>query len=218
MKKHSCWIGLLTLLSAIGWIATGCDTQSSTAKVSIEPSSVRMATGQSQEFVASGGYDYTWDLQDESLGILSSRSGNRVTYTALGVGAVQVITVTSTIEGASTGTTNSPDYQMSAEAFVYGSTETNTTDGGTDTNQDALAVSPTSVSMGINSVTVLTASGGSGSYSWSVEDTSLGSISASTGGNIAYSSGGDIGTNSVSCADTVSSAIVNVPIVQTDQQ
>lgn len=121
----ACLISLSGLM-----LGTGCDTDSATSAVSISPSSATMEVGQSREFVASGGYTYTWSLQDNAIGTLSSRTGDRVTYTALSApsNGTQVITVTSTIPGSSSGSTSTGSsttntvttaaYQVTAEAIV----------------------------------------------------------------------------------------------------
>ena len=111
---------------------TGCDTNSATSEVSISPSAVTLQAGQSQEFVASGGYTYSWSLPSPSIGSLSGSSGDRVTYTApstIPTNGTQTITVISTIPGTSSGstttatngtatTTTTAGYQVTGQATV----------------------------------------------------------------------------------------------------
>lgn len=120
----------LTLAALLGCLAgslvwVGCDTDSATSDITISPSSVAMSAGKSQEFVASGGYSYKWELQNSGVGYLSSLTGDRVVYTAPSTASsnsTQVIQVTAFIEGTSSGSgsTNvtSSSYSETAEAIV----------------------------------------------------------------------------------------------------
>ena len=118
-----CLIGLSGL-----FLGTGCDTDSATSEVTIHPDSVTLHAGQSQEFVATGGYTYSWSLKDEAIGSLSVHTGDRVIYNAISApsNGTQVITVTSTIPGTSAGsssttasnTTTTTGYQVTAQAIV----------------------------------------------------------------------------------------------------
>jgi hypothetical protein len=114
------------LAALLGFVLFGCDldTASTSDSVSVEPSSATLAKGQSQEFVASGGYDYKWSLDDESAGTLSTRKGDRTVFTALSAptGTVVTLTVTSTIEGTAEepATTNAlPSYSRTGEAVIH---------------------------------------------------------------------------------------------------
>ena len=112
-------------LSAACALLIGCDSDSATSKVSISPSSVTVEKGNSIEFTASGGYEYTWSLAEDSAGasaygILSNRTGQKTTYTSLRNASsdpvVRVLTVTSTIEG-SDNTNSSPD-EWTTQAYI----------------------------------------------------------------------------------------------------
>jgi hypothetical protein len=126
----------ITCVSAVVVALVGCDVsdaKSASEPITVEPASAVLAKGQSQEFTASGGYDYRWTLSDQSVGVLNPRTGNRVVFTALKTGissnALQTtvsIIVTSTIDGASPSSvdnsTNGVDvsrsYRATAEALV----------------------------------------------------------------------------------------------------
>ncbi len=108
---------------------TSCETQSANATVRISPSSASLSRSQSVSLTASGGFDYKWSLGDDTIGTLSSRDGATVVYTSRhspNAGDTnkpnsvisQVVTVVSTIEGASATTTNSTSLSTSAEAFI----------------------------------------------------------------------------------------------------
>jgi hypothetical protein len=127
---------LLGLLSAVvltpAFLAlTGCETRSSSATVSVSPSSVTISQGQSITFTARGGYEYTWSLESgrESWGTLSTRNGDTTVYTSRyspsnSENNVQIVHVTAWIEGAGTtssgtnSTSSSTGYSQSGEAYV----------------------------------------------------------------------------------------------------
>ena len=87
---------------------TSCETESVNGSISISPSTVQLEKDESATFTASGGYEYSWTLSDESLGILSSRSGASTTYTSRydpgsnNASVIQILTVSSTIAGQNT--------------------------------------------------------------------------------------------------------------------
>lgn len=125
-------IGATFVLSATGALLwTGCETSSATEPLTVSPSSVVLASGQSQLFTVSGGYHYTWSITSgtasgsnvaaNASGSLSSLTGSEVRYTAPTGDALSgsvVIQVTSTIEGSSSGTSNSPAYAVTGQAVV----------------------------------------------------------------------------------------------------
>ena len=79
------------------WLFTGCEDGASDSPISISPSSASLQTGQSMDFTASGGTDYSWSLKFEDTGTLSSRSGPTVRFKSTYGGTVpaieQVLTV-----------------------------------------------------------------------------------------------------------------------------
>lgn len=120
----------LILLLAFG--LAGCETQSASAPVKIEPSTATITEGESVEFTASGGYEYTWSIENPTWGILSSTRGSTITYRSListvsnTEAKVQTLTVTSYIPGdssggGSSGTNMTPSTvsTVSAQALVY---------------------------------------------------------------------------------------------------
>lgn len=66
----------------------------------VSPSEVVLSSvGASRAFIVSGGSSYSWDLSNESIGTLSTRTGSSSTYTVLQDGSptnvlVQTITIT----------------------------------------------------------------------------------------------------------------------------
>lgn len=122
--------GILCAAGALVW--TGCDVASANESLTISPSSATLSSGQSAEFTVSGGYEYTWSLVagttsstttvSSTTGSLSSRTGNRVVYTAptsaSGLSGGVTLRVTSTITGTADGSTNSSAYAVSADASI----------------------------------------------------------------------------------------------------
>lgn len=105
ITRRTSWVSVGAML-AIGLLGlAGCDTDSADAPVSVNPSVVTLTLGQSVEFTASGGYDYTWSLDpDDGSGRLSAVTGPSVVYTCLATNvgtAPKKVVVTSTIEGTS---------------------------------------------------------------------------------------------------------------------
>jgi hypothetical protein len=119
MTKH-----LMRFVLGIAIVVTcsSCDdlgTKSSEERITISPDAVTLEIGQQQEFIASDGYEYAWSLEDETIGTLSTRSGESTIYTSLytpdGTGTTsQVLMLVSTIEGGGTNRV----YHQTAEAYI----------------------------------------------------------------------------------------------------
>lgn len=58
----------------------GCEIDSADHKISILPGQSTIYLGQTITLRAEGGYFYTWELEHENWGLLSSRRGDSVTY------------------------------------------------------------------------------------------------------------------------------------------
>ncbi len=121
----------LTGLLFLGLLVIGCETDSATSPLTITPAHVQLRRGQSQEFVAAGGYEYNWSIEKKGMGILArTPENNRVVYTAVTAPeegtAIQVLRVVSWIEGASGGTTvtnangdsSRKPYRVQQEAYI----------------------------------------------------------------------------------------------------
>ena len=120
----------VALLAAAGMaIWSGCDVGSATENIAIEPSSVVLEQGQSQTFTVSGGYDYTWDIDNRSAGKLNTYRGDTVVFEMLAApdastngSGVVTITCTSTIPGTPQGsadTNGTSGYSETANAYVH---------------------------------------------------------------------------------------------------
>jgi hypothetical protein len=100
-------------------LPAGCETESAAEGPRITPHSVSLRKGESAEFIASGGYEYTWSIENKSWALLSASAGDRVVYTSLydpgDAEAVQTLTVTSRIIGSSS--TNATNVKK-AEAYI----------------------------------------------------------------------------------------------------
>lgn len=147
------------------------------AKLSISPSSVSLSTNDTtQDFTVSGGTaPYRWTATG---GTVSPSEGSTVTFTtAYTDGSVSVIDANSN----------------SASATI-----TYTASGVSD-----LSISPTTLNL--NSATYIgtfKATGGDGSYTWMVLDSTLGYLSSSNGNSVTYTSKKVVGTNTVTAIDT----------------
>ena len=128
-KLHRIIAGILGIIlcAAGGLVWTGCDTAGANDALTISPSTATLSSGQSQEFTAGGGYQYTWSIastgtSSSASGSLSARNGSSVVYTAptsdTGLSGYVTLHVTSTIEGSASGTSNSPAYSVSADAVI----------------------------------------------------------------------------------------------------
>jgi len=102
----------------------GCEVGSATETIFISPSVVTVTKGQSVEFTASGGYEYTWELTGSGtssnvLGTISSTRGPSTTYTCVSSDAgTETLTVSSMISGDATSATNSASMQGDAKATI----------------------------------------------------------------------------------------------------
>lgn len=102
MKKRNLLITVaLAALSPLLFL--GCEAESTAdLELDLSPVSVTMRNGDAQVFNVSGGFNYRWILSNEDLGILNTRVGNQVVYTATSTNkATQILTVQSIIQGAS---------------------------------------------------------------------------------------------------------------------
>ena len=190
----------VALLAAAGMtIWSGCDVGSATENIQIDPSDVTLEKGQSQVFTVSGGYDYTWALSDDASGSLNTRQGDTVTFTLL--------------KDTSSGTSNTSagNITVSCTSFIpgapQGSNGTNSQSGGYNETAtalvhilDALTLSPGSASIAAGSSMGLVASGGSGSYVWSVSG--VGSLSSTSGGSVTFVAGSTAGTAIITVTDS----------------
>lgn len=195
-----------TMLVSGLFLGTGCDTDSASSEVGVTPSSVVLNKGQSAEFTASTGYEYTWSLDpDDGSGRLSTLKGPTVTYTCLATNigtSPKKVVVTSTIQGSSTGSaattsngTPTTAYQQQGYAEVYYP--------GGGSASGSLSISPTSVTIGTNATKTFTVVGGTSPYTWVVSTLGLGSCSPTTGNSTTYTASGT-GVNTLTCLDSAS--------------
>lgn len=109
----------LLLLAALAFICA-CEVDSASQKIEIRPDGATIRYGESVTFTAYNGYIYEWSLQDNTWGLLSSRSGMLVTYKSMydpTAPAVQVLTVTSTFSDSGSGGGSNPVTQT-ATAYI----------------------------------------------------------------------------------------------------
>ena len=119
-------ISILSVLAAACLLfAAGCETDSTTNTLTIEPGSASLEKFESMTFTVSGGYDYTWSIEDDtSSGTawaqLSTRRGASTRYRSVHdptSATVRVLTVISVIPG-DTSTTNAGSYVATGEAYI----------------------------------------------------------------------------------------------------
>lgn len=119
MKK----ILIIFILAALStFVFNGCETDSADSDVKINPSAATLHSGGSITFTAEGGYDYSWKVSDSSLGYLSASRGASVVYTATGTNGSQTLTLTSTIDGYTSGSSsvisNGTSYSKTTTAII----------------------------------------------------------------------------------------------------
>ena len=74
----------LFLIASLGFVVS-CENEKSAGDnvLEVSPSSARLRKGATVLLKASGGDYYVWEVQDPTIGSLSSRDGSMVVYTAL---------------------------------------------------------------------------------------------------------------------------------------
>ena len=122
MKRVGFIMFLSTVSACLLILLNGCETTPASEKPVITPSTAVVKFGSSVEFNVSGGFEYTWSLEDETLGRLDNLHGSRVVYRSMYEpgstnSALQILKVTSTLSGVGR-TTNSVSIEKTAEAHI----------------------------------------------------------------------------------------------------
>ncbi len=145
--------------------------------ITVSPSVVALDAGDTQEFEALGGTEeYSWVSSDTSVGTVEA-TGSIVTFTAVGEGAT-TITVT-----------DSDNFTGSAKITVLLADTTGT-----------VVVSPTSVSVAKEGTYQFAAAGGIGTtYTWTISDPSLGTVSSDG----LFTAGKNSGSATITATDPV---------------
>ena len=198
-------IACFSLIAAATLLLPGCETDSvSKNDLTITPSSIGLHNGDSTVFTASGGFDYTWSLQNPSWGALSDLTGPTTRYTDRydpgsngNASAVQTLTVTSTIQGANSSpnegsSSNATSATTNALSTATAQIEHLPTSSGTNT---VLSITPSSATLHNSSSQTFTASGGSGDNLWMLNDTTYGDLSANNGSSVTYTRTKVVATN-----------------------
>jgi hypothetical protein len=143
-------------------------------KVEVNPSFVTLEKGESYTFAATGGTgSYTWKVSDSSYGSIIAATG---VFTA----------------SSKTGTTN---ITVTDSASSTGSAKVEVVEA-------VVKVNPSFVTLEKGGSDTFVATGGTGSYSWKVSDSSYGSIVAATG---VFTASSKIGTTNITVTDSASS-------------
>ena len=157
-----------------------------------------------------------YDNADQNWsGSISAQNGAVASFSLSGktsAGASVEIVGTLTSGSSSSGSTNGATQVSATTATMDASwLETGfsgtiiaraTTSPATSNATEEISISPTSVSLNSNKVTqVFTASGGTGSYTWTLSSTNYGSISSS-GNQATFTASGEAGTTTITVTDT----------------
>ena len=143
-------------------------------------------------------------------------SDNSATFTLEGrTTANQSVIINGTLSGEGTSATMRGSWiEPSLFGAVFATATINPIDDGdnNETNTTAFAVSPSGpVSLATGASQTFTASGGSGSFTWSVSSSALGTLSATSGASVRYTAIND-GTQTVSATDGTDT--INVTVTQ----
>jgi large repetitive protein len=202
---------LVTVLCVVpavvaGLLVSSCETESvANNDLTISPASIGLYKNQYADFTASGGFEYTWSLANPSWGVLSNLTGPTVRYTDRydpgsngDASVVQVLTVTSVVKSGSTSSNGTAVGSSTGTAQI----EHLSTTAATNTST-VISISPSSASLNSGSQAEFTASGGTGSYTWSLssgsEITPYGTLSNTSGTRTIVTSGASLtGSNYVS--------------------
>ncbi|MCX6991539.1 MAG: hypothetical protein NT011_00150 [Kiritimatiellaeota bacterium] len=121
-KSIGLWLGFVAVVAPLALLLTGCEVESASRKIEINPNSATIKYGQALALSALYGYVYTWSLSDNTIGTLNTRQGQQVTYTSMTDPAspvVQVITVSSTFSDTDeSGTGSNAPVVHTAEAYI----------------------------------------------------------------------------------------------------
>ena len=136
-------------------------------------------------------------------GSISSLQGSTATFSLRGqTSAGQAVDIVGTMTYASQQSTIDAAWIEPAFSGTFNARAT-VTPANTNSPAPALTLAPTSASLNTNVVTAtFTATGGSGSYVWSVSDTTRGTVSPSTGSTVVYTSTRVAGSNTIRVTDT----------------
>ena len=121
-KSIGLWLGCVAVLAPIAFLLTGCEVESASRKIFVNPDSATIKYGQALTLSALNGYIYDWSLSDNTMGTLNTRRGQQVTYTSMTdpiTPVVQTITVKSTFsDNSDSGTGTNAPVVHSAEAYI----------------------------------------------------------------------------------------------------
>ena len=195
LKKKNRWVVMTTalLLSSL-LIFVGCES-ADLYTVDVTPAYTDVtAVNQTVTLSASGWSDYTWSLSDSTIGTLSSSSGESVVYTAKTIPPansshlMQVVMVTAKSSSAtsSTGTNSTTQTSYTGSAKIRHVSQGGSASG---TTEQTITVTPaTATHTAVGTFTVLEITAVSGyTYTWSLSNTSIGSLSQTTGSKVSYS-------------------------------
>jgi hypothetical protein len=191
------------LIGAVILLLASCETESvSNNDLTITPSSVGLRNGDTAVFTASGGFDYTWSLQNPTWGSLSAVTGPTTIYTDRydpgsngNESAVQVLTLTSSIQGAnSSGGGSSSNATPTSNVLNSTTAQIEHLPTNTGTNS-VITIDPSSATLHNSSTKDFTASGGSGVYAWALSSTAYGDIDPTTGSTVTYARSADVASN-----------------------
>jgi hypothetical protein len=178
MKHAMITFTTAVVLSALAM--SGCELEPASETPAVTPETATVRTqGDTVQFTALEGFEFSWSLETDEWGTLSSRKGKTTTYTSTFVpesnSVVQVVTLTSTVEQETNASLT-----KTAQAFVtHLPAEESTT--------AEVAVSPQEVVFtNLFDSATFTASGGDGEFDWDLEEEQWGTLSDRSGSMVTY--------------------------------
>lgn len=117
---------LIFAVVSLVFLQCGCEVDRADRSISITPSSADVSYGQSIQLSASGGYFYTWSMENNAWGRFNNIHGDSVIYTSIynpsnEASSLQTITVVSRYtdsSNTSNTSTSQTDYVDSGEAYI----------------------------------------------------------------------------------------------------
>lgn len=83
MKKLALFSLAFAAVAAMLITTSGCETSAvEDSQLTVTPSKVTLGPSESVKFTANGGWLYKWTISPDDCGVLSSYTGDTVTYTA----------------------------------------------------------------------------------------------------------------------------------------
>ncbi|MFO7871188.1 MAG: hypothetical protein R6V03_07120 [Kiritimatiellia bacterium] len=123
--KEKTKLCLLFCAAAVSvFLLCGCESESTDKRIKIYPDSADISEGESVEFTVTGGYEYTWSLEEDGggtvWGVLSSRHGDSTVYTSVNTPSSNMVTRVLTVKSTpyQGSESNSAPDSWTAKAYI----------------------------------------------------------------------------------------------------